>query len=237
MPGILKESRPLKRDAGTLTRVMAECQLFAGLHERDRRKIAEMAEWRSVRDELITRVGEKASHLFVLATGRAKYYRITKSGQELLLWWLRPGDVFGLATLLRDPPGYIGTAQPLTPCELLVWKHSAMRQLSAVYPSLCQNALQITLHYLSHYSTRHESMISKTAEQRLAHALLHLRDHIGRPSPSHVEVEITNEHLGKLADVGLFTASRLLSRWQREGVIAKTRGKIFIRRSEKLPID
>lgn len=219
------------------TQVLAACQLFAGLPQSDCRRIAGFAKWRDVRDELIVRRGDKASNLFVLTKGQAKYYRVTTSGQEVLLWWLRPGDVFGLATLLQNAPGYIGTAQPITRCELLMWKHSVMRELAAAYPLLCQNALRITLHYLSHYATRHEAIISNTAEQRLAHALIHLGHRVGNPGPRNVEIEITNEHLGKLADVGLFTATRLLSRWQREGAITKKRGKILIRGPEKLPID
>lgn len=220
-----------------ITQVMAGCQLFAGLPQRDHRMIAEVAERREVRDELIVRRGEKAAHLFLLIKGNAKYYRVTKTGQEVLLWWLKPGDVFGLATLLKDAPGYIGTAEPISRCELLVWKHAAIRQLASTFPLLYQNALGITLHYLSRYATRHEAIISNTAEQRLAHALIHLAHRSGQRGRSEVEVNITNEHLGKLADVGLFTATRLLSRWQGQGAIAKTRGKILIRCPEKLPID
>ena len=221
------------------TQVLAACPLFAGLHQRDCRIIAGVAKYREVRDELIVHCGDKASHLFVLMKGHAKYYRVTKSGQEVLLWWLKPGDVFGLATLLKDAPGYIGTAEPITRCKLLMWKQSNIRELAAAYPLLYQNALRITLHYLSHYATRHEAIISNTAEQRLAHALIHLGHRTGHPgqAPGHVEVNITNEHLGKLADVGLFTATRLLSRWQRQGAIAKKRGKILIQRPEKLPVD
>ena len=52
-----------------------------------------------------------------------------------------------------------------------------------------------------------------------------------------MEVEITNEQLGSLADVGLFTASRFLSTWERRGAIVKSRGKILIQAPEKLPLD
>jgi len=34
-----------------------------------------------------------------------------------------------------------------------------------------------------------------------------------------VDIHITNEQLGGLADVGMFTASRLLSKWERQGTI------------------
>jgi CRP/FNR family transcriptional regulator, nitrogen oxide reductase regulator len=56
----------------------------------------------------------------------------------------------------------------------------------------------------------------------------------GRTHPTGVDIDITNEQLGGLADVGMFTVSRLLSKWERQGMIAKTRGKIRIRAPEKL---
>jgi CRP-like cAMP-binding protein len=49
-----------------------------------------------------------------------------------------------------------------------------------------------------------------------------------------VELDITNEQLSSLADVGVFTASRLLSEWERRGAIVKQRGKIRIHEPEKL---
>jgi CRP-like cAMP-binding protein len=49
-----------------------------------------------------------------------------------------------------------------------------------------------------------------------------------------VEVDIKNEDLASLADVSFFTVSRLMSNWDREGVVKKSRGKIVIRSPEKL---
>jgi CRP-like cAMP-binding protein len=216
---------------------LPESALFDDLSEPDRVMIARLARRRKAHDGLIVRRGEKASHLFVLVKGRVKYYRVTKKGQEILLWWLKRGDAVGLSALLKNAPEYVGTAEPIGRCELLEWTHSDIHKLIPAFPQLCQNAFRMTLHYLSHYTARHEAIISDTAEQRLANVLMNLAHRVGRPTVTHVEVEITNEQLGKLADVGLFTATRLLSRWQRRGAIAKKRGKILILAPEKLPID
>ena len=43
-----------------------------------------------------------------------------------------------------------------------------------------------------------------------------------------VELDVTNEELASAANITPFTASRLLSKWRRSGVIAKRRGKILI---------
>lgn len=214
-----------------------QSKLFERIPDHDQQLIQEIAERRKVSSDVIIRGGEKAGYLFLLSSGRAKYYKLTKEGQELLLGWLTPGDVFGLATLLRHPPVYIGTAEAIKDCDLLVWKQSVVHELSGVYPQLLENALRITLNYLSAYADRHARIVTETAEQRLAHTLIRLGRRAGRIQPIGVEVEITNEQLGGLADVGLFTATRFLSAWERKGAIAKQRGKILIRAPEKLPLD
>ncbi len=47
-------------------------------------------------------------------------------------------------------------------------------------------------------------------------------------------IEIRNEDLANLADIGFFTVSRLLKKWERLGAVAKSRGRVLIRCPEKL---
>jgi CRP/FNR family transcriptional regulator, nitrogen oxide reductase regulator len=232
--GILFMDRPRKE--GFLS-VPTQSMLFDRIPDRDQELILGIAERRKMSRDVIIRGGEKAGYLFLLSSGRVKYYKLTKEGQELLLRWLTPGDVFGLATLLRHPPAYIGTAEAIKDCDLLVWKESVIRELSGVYPQLMENALRITMNYLSAYADRHARMVTETAEQRLAHTLISLGRRAGHVHPTGVELDITNEQLGGLADVGLFTATRFISAWERKVAVAKQRGKIIIRAPEKLPLD
>jgi len=212
--------------------------LLSGISNESREQILAMAQFRRVppKEQLI-RAGEKATFLFLLHAGTAKYYRVTKQGQELLLRWLIPGDVFGLATLLKHPPDYMGSVQTLDECDFYCWAHPDVRKLVKVYPHLGENALRIALSYLSGYAERHSSLLSRTAEQRVARCLLDLGNRAGHHYPGGAEVDITNEQLGSLSDVGLFTVSRILNKWERSGAIGKLRGRVFIKVPEKLITD
>jgi hypothetical protein len=44
-----------------------------------------------------------------------------------------------------------------------------------------------------------------------------------------VELDVRNEELANEANISPFTASRLLSAWQREGILVKSRGKVLLR--------
>ena len=97
--------------------------------------------------------------------------------------------------------------------------------------------MHVALRYVAVFAERHERLVTVTAEQRLARALTRLGVRTGTRKRSGVEVRIKNEQLASLADVSPFTASRLLKRWERDGVITKSRGIVHIICPEKLLLD
>lgn len=213
-------------------------QFLCSIPSYDKKLILGTAECRTLAAKhTLIHYGDKATHLFLLRSGNARYFRITRQGQELLLHWLVPGDVFGLVTLLRQPSGYMGSVQTDNDCRVYVWEHSEICQLAGVYPQLSENALRIALRYISAYSDRHAHLLTKTAEQRMARALVKLGHTAGQVSPSGIQLNITNEQLGGLADVSLFTATRIMRKWKRDGAIRKERGRVFIQSPEKLLAD
>jgi CRP-like cAMP-binding protein len=129
---------------------------------------------------------------------------------------------------------YIGTADAKGDSELLVWEHARIRRLAEKYPRLAENALGIVLRYLSAHTDRLVDLITLNAAQRLARVLFHLGEQTGKIHPTGVEIEATNEEFADLANVSTFTASRLLNKWAREGIVAKSRGKVFLYSPEKL---
>lgn len=49
-----------------------------------------------------------------------------------------------------------------------------------------------------------------------------------------VELNVRNEELANEANITVFTASRLLNEWQRQGILTKSRGKVVPRSPEAL---
>ncbi len=131
----------------------------------------------------------------------------------------------------------MGSAQTIEPCEIYRWSHFEVRRLAHSYPQLAENALRIALRYLTEFADRHKNFATRTAEQRLAGTLLNLAQRAGRQYPGGVQVDVTNEQLGSLADVGMFTASRTLKKWERAGAIGKLRGRVLVKAPEKLLTD
>jgi CRP-like cAMP-binding protein len=178
--------------------------------------------------------GHPASQLFLLMKGHVKYFRLTSQGKQVILWWLGPGDAFGLGTMLADPPPYIGTAESVSPCELFCWPQPSVRTFALAHPQLACNALSIVLNYLAALSDRHAAILGDTANDRVARVLLNLGRRKGHVQPHGVDLDITNEELASLADVSPFTVSRTLSELHRKGALTKRRKVLTIHTPEAL---
>jgi CRP-like cAMP-binding protein len=210
-------------------------KLFAGLDDTALRQILDAAQVRHFAPKMNVIVqGGRPDHLFLLQRGRARSYILTESGSEILLLWAGPGVVLGSVSLLANPPTYMANATTVTECEFLVWDHSTIRRLARAYPQLTENGFRLALYYLGRYMRRHVSIVTKSAESRLAQRLLHLATEVGVVQRSGIAIDITNEQLSTFSDISPFTASRLLSRWEHEHWLTKQRGRVTLLAPEDL---
>jgi CRP-like cAMP-binding protein len=209
--------------------------LFAGLSPSQIAEVFAQARTLDVMPKAhLCNAGHRAGHLFVLLKGRIKYSRTTAEGGEILLHLLTPGESFGLATLLPDPPNYLGTAEVVSASEVVVWDHGQIRQIAGRHQQIATNALRIALDYLGKLADRHSSLFEGDAAHRIARVLIDVGRRSGGAHPQGIDVHITNEQLGSLADVSRFTASRVLSSWKRTGIITKKRETVRIHSPEAL---
>jgi CRP/FNR family transcriptional regulator, nitrogen oxide reductase regulator len=203
---------------------------FDGLAAEDRKKILAAAKSRRfAANSVITNQGHPADSLFLLTTGRARYFFDEREGQHILLHWIAVGELIGGKALLAKPATYLLGSETVRECNLLVWDRATIRGLVAQYPVLLENALATASDYLGWYLAAHVALTCHSAEQRLAGVLGNLAGVIGQNVLGGVELDITNEELANAANLTAFTASRLLSGWQRRGVVKKSRGKILLR--------
>jgi CRP/FNR family cyclic AMP-dependent transcriptional regulator len=178
--------------------------------------------------------GNVADSLFLIARGSARYFFVTREGQQVYLFWLAPGDIFGGTSLLTEPSQYIVSTEMATEGTVLVWKRDVIRHLAAQYPRLLENGLSVACDYLVWYLATHLSLVCHSARERLAHVLVTLTSGIGRPTADGIDLAITNEQLANTANLTPFTVSRLLNAWQRDHVLSKFRGRIRLHDPEGL---
>jgi len=210
-------------------------RLFEGISQHDLAIIrAAATERKFLANFVITNQGNPAEHLFLLTSGRARYFFITEEGQKTLLLWLTQGEIVGGAAFLHKASNYFLSAETVKDSSLLVWNRATLRSLAARYPRLLENALMMASDYLAWYVADHVALSCHTARQRLAQVLIRLAGVIGQKVPGGVEFDATNEELASAANITPFTASRLVSEWQVNRAVVKRRGKILLRSPERL---
>jgi CRP/FNR family transcriptional regulator, nitrogen oxide reductase regulator len=210
-------------------------QFLDGLVRPDIKAIMTAAsERRFLANSVIVNQDDCADRLFMLAEGRARYFFVTPGGQKIILFWLTRGEIFGGAALLSQPSFYLVSTETVRDSSVLVWNRATLRSLVIRYPKLLENALSIAFDYFTWYRAAHVALTCHTARQRLSQVLAHLALGLGEQVAEGLEFDVTNEELANAANVTTFTASRLLSEWQRNGVLAKTRGKVLLRHPERL---
>jgi CRP-like cAMP-binding protein len=210
-------------------------RFLEGLTPSEFKLVVEAADYRRFpANYVVTNQDHPAKHLYLLLTGRARYFFLSKTGQRVILLWIPPGEIVGPAALLVPPTGYHVSAETITDSSVLVWDRATIQSLAARYPKLIENVLPLMLHYLTAYRAAHIALLCGTARERLAHVLVNLANGIGHEVRGGVELTIRNEELANEANITLFTTSRLLNQWQRAGLLVKSYGKILLRSPERL---
>jgi CRP/FNR family transcriptional regulator, nitrogen oxide reductase regulator len=210
-------------------------QFLDALTPADRKTILAAAiQRRFVANSVVTNQGHPADHLFLLTKGLARFFFVTEGGKKLLFRWLGPEDLFGGRTVLSSHSSYLFSTETVTDSSVLVWDRRTIRGLIARYPRLLENALLTASDYVAWQLASHIGLACHTARQRVAQVLVTLTRTIGREAPGGIALEITNEELADAANVTPFTASRLMSEWQRDRALVKRRGKVLLRSPERL---
>lgn len=206
-----------------------------GLTMSDRASVLAAASRRSLKaNSVVVHQGDTADYLFLICNGRARHFYITPQGKKIILLWLMEGQIFGGSALLSTPTEYLVGTEILRDSCLLCWSRRTVRALAERMPRLLDNALSIAMEYLTWYLAAHASLVSHSAKQRVAHVLVAFANGFGRKTSAGTCVELTNEQLANAANVTPFTASRILSSWQRSGAIVKARGQLMLHSPERL---
>lgn len=216
--------------------LVAGLSLFADLDPGQLDEI--LREARSVRYPKNTAVFEQdetAHSFFVLLHGRLRVVKLTPDGQQVVVRFVGPGEVFGVARAIGRQT-YPATAFAVVDSIALVWPSSAWPILVAKHPGLAVNTLQTVGSRLQEAHTRVVEMSTEQVERRVAHALLRLAKQAGRKVESGVEIDfpISRQDVAEMTGTTLHTVSRILSAWEEQGWVEGGRQRIVIREPHKL---
>jgi CRP-like cAMP-binding protein len=210
--------------------------MFAGLRPEDVDEILREAHSaRYPKDTAVFEQGADAHSFFVLLHGHLRVEKTTPQGQQIVVRYVSPGELFGLAQAL-SLAHYPATAIAAVDSVALVWPSTAWSRLTTKFPSLAGNALQTVGSRLQDTQTRVIEMANEQVEQRIAHALLRLAKQAGRKIEAGIEIDfpISRQDVAEMTGTTLHTVSRVLSAWEQQGLVEGGRQRIVLRDPHRL---
>lgn len=210
------------------------CELFADIPRSIHEDILAGAVPREYQGgEMIFRTGDLVSEVLALTHGRAKITQVDKNGTEVILRLVVPGEILG-NPILEKGDVYSSTAQTLHVCRVIAWDRATFDALLDGVPVLLRNATHIVARQLFELQTRFCELSTERTAPRLAGAVLRLIGQIGRRQSESEEINVTQQVLAGMIATDVYTVNRVLSRWERQGLVSVRRRALVIQNHKGL---
>ena len=216
--------------------VLSHVPSFEGLSLGQIREILDQAVSGYIEDgETIFEEAQPARRFYILLDGHIRVVRHTADGDQVIVAYIPPGELFGIARAIRRET-YPATAIAASDCIILSWPTALFDEFSANYKGFAAEAYRMLGERLTERNDRLISMATQKVEQRIALALFALSERSGRPVEEGMEIAfpISRQDLSEMTATTLYTASRAMSKWEKEGIIRTLRKRILVCDQERL---
>jgi CRP-like cAMP-binding protein len=217
-------------------RILEHVSLFRGLDRTALAAVARAARSVEIRPSAyFFRQGTKADTMYVLMRGRVKLTQATPEGHDAVLRFIRPGEIFGPTATLRDRL-YPVSALAVSRGRALAWEGRTMIRLIEQYPRIAINVIETLSEHIQELRERHLELATERVERRVAHAVLRLAEQSGWATEDGVLIDmpLSRRDLAEMTGTTLYTVSRIVRQWQRNGLVNAGRQRLEILQPQRL---
>ena len=171
-----------------------------------------------------------AERFYMLLDGYIRVNRMSATGDQVTLHYIPCGEMFGIARAFRLE-SYPATAMTAVDGIGLSWPMALWDGFVAQYEGLGVETFRTVGHRLSEKNDRIIELTSQQVQQRVANALLRLINQTGRKVEGGIVIDfpITRRDISEMTATTLHTVSRLLSKWEKDGILESVRRQIKVR--------
>ena len=211
---------------------VAAIGIFADLPDSSLEECARLAVRRTLpAGRIVFSQGAPGARFHALVSGSIRISQAGRDGGQALTRFVAPGKPFGGFGLFVDGC-YPGEATAVADAVELSWSEAHFRQLMERCPTIATNLLALAARRLAELQDRLREIATQPAEQRIANVLLRLADQNGRRlDDGSVEIAspLARRDIAAISATALYTASRIMARWERSGIVASAGRRVSIR--------
>jgi len=209
---------------------LPQAKIFTGLSDADLRAVASGFQIRTLADDtFLVREGDPARTFYILLSGQVKILQTSAEGFEVILHILGPGDIIGALPTIGEGT-YPASALTLGEAQVAGIAAPEFNQLLMRYPLLTKNLLRFATRVVQSSHQKIRELSTERVERRIARALSRLAGQLGHEIEAGILLDfpITRQDLAELTGTTVFTVSRTLNEWERQGILQLGRERIVI---------
>lgn len=179
--------------------------------------------------------GDENIRAHVVIEGGVRISQTGSDGAQVVVRFVSPGEMFGTVALFTDG-NYPADATALADTLEASWSEVELLDLMTRYPQIAINAIRIIGRRLQEVQNRMRELATQSAERRVAHALLRLVRQSGRSTTAGTTINFSlrRKDVADVAGTTLYTASRILTGWEKAGLLVSQQRRLTIRNPSEL---
>lgn len=183
----------------------------------------------------VFRQAEEATRFFLLLDGFVRVVRTTPAGEQVVMRHIPPGEMIGIAAALGRST-YPATAIAASEALTLGWPARLWPGFVRRYDGFAAETWTTVGTRLEQLQDDLVDLATKAVEQRVASAVLRMVGQTGRKVEEGIEIAfpLTRANIAEMTGTTLHTVSRLLSAWEKDGILESRRKHILVTAPHRL---
>ena len=179
--------------------------------------------------------GDTAKTVYAVISGQCRLLQHTLDGQDVTMSIFTTGDLIGVVAVIGDEE-YPGTCQTVDDAVILAIPATSIQDLMQSHAAFGVKMVHLLVQRIHDAHDHIRELTSERVERRLARTILRLTKKIGVKSESGIRLNmpLSRQDLAEMCGTTLYTVSRILSEWQRDGLVEIGRESVSIQKPHNL---
>lgn len=215
---------------------LASLELFVGLPQKALEEVMALARIRRLsKDHQIFNQGDKGVRAHAVIDGSVRISQSGSDGAQIVMRFIGAGEMFGTVALFTDGR-YPADAVTLTASLEASWSESELLELINHHPRIAVNVVRVIGKRLQEVQDRLREVSTQRVEQRVARAVMRLARQAGHSTVNGTAIEfpLRRKDVADISGTTLHTASRILTSWEKAGLLTSLNRHLTIRRPSEL---
>jgi CRP-like cAMP-binding protein len=214
--------------------IVREISSLKALNKEELLKLAECKTSYTIKKgEPIFEEGDISNGIYCITVGICKLSKLSANGKDQIVKLVKAGELLGQRSMISEEPANL-SAVALEDMEVCFIPKSEVLNFFDNNNQFSMNLMKTICGDLKETSEHLVSVSQKTVKERLAETLIYLQDTFGKNEDGSLRIQLSREEMAGMIGTATESCIRLLSDFNKLGLIALNGKKIILKDLGKL---